>query len=223
MALPLSYLKTFNSLYNALGGWLLVTNVTCADKSQSTAIFNQFTLNLGSIGDLVNATNGRYTFGVTNFAALKTHTKFTEMRIYCRKKFHGRTFHAVFSSQTFIDYVTGTSTNSFNYCNTNTPRYLDDNTSLLSQQPCSNIFAKSAFNVYNHFMYVAAKYHILLRNADFACDDRSTDTNWTAEGVWLYFVRWNVQKTPLRVLYDFIKLAEYILLNSPYNLLAIHT
>lgn len=64
-----------------IGMWLLVTNVTIADKSQSSAIYNKYSQNPGSIANLVNTTNGSYRFDNGKFATLWTLIGFKEMTI----------------------------------------------------------------------------------------------------------------------------------------------
>ena len=171
------------------GGWLLVTNITSSEVGQSASIATYFAQNQGSILDLSDVTNGKYRFDANKFASLHDHLPFTEVRIFCRKIFHNRVFHAVLSSAKLINYVTQTDISSFNYCE-NRIRFLDDDTSLMSSENCANVISKRHYNIYNHFIYVSVKYHVTATsNGIFTCDDRSTDNGYTNEGTWQYFVR----------------------------------
>ena len=171
------------------GGWLLVANITSSAVDQSASIATYFMDNPGSISNLGDVTNGKYRFHPYNFASLHAHLPFTEVRIFCRKASHNRVLHVVLSSAKAINYVIQTDTSYFDYC-MKRDRYLDDDTSLISSELCQYVGAKEGKNIYDNFLYVNMKLHVqVLSSGIFSCDDRSTNSGYTNEGTWQYFVR----------------------------------
>lgn len=175
---------------------MLIGHVIINDQSQVDNIYENTISNQGQIQDLQKAVGGRYLLNYTLLPKLHDQIPYTELRIFCHKPWHTRTFHAKIQlvdsgGQQVYRYMSGDQS-AFDYCN-KTIEFLSDDTSMLSQEPCEN---QKALNnkkngLYGDIIFKGNKYHVMLKTKKrIECDDRFWDTDgFSYVGQWKYFVR----------------------------------
>ena len=179
---------------------MLIGHVIINDQSQVDNIYENTISNQGQIQDLQKAVGGRYLLNYTLLPKLHDQIPYTELRIFCHKPWHTRTFHAKIQlvdsgGQQVYRYMSGDQS-AFDYCN-KTIEFLSDDTSMLSQEPCENqraILYYGKAGLYGHIIHKPNTYHVMLTSDGpskrIECDDRFWETvGFSYVGQWKYFVR----------------------------------
>ena len=169
-----------------IGGWLLTGHVKIPENDQTkrNELFHTYVPNKGNIKDLGLAGKGNFLLDVQYFKQLRSFTGYTEVRLYCKRD---RIIDTVITVDDQIyKFMTGEESN-FDYCS-KTLRFLKDDTSLLSKQPCGVLRGSHHYpgnGVYGSLLYVGSQYHVLLVAGRMECDD----FDLVNLGEWKYYLR----------------------------------
>lgn len=178
------------------GGWMLIGNLTITADNISLTPFDYYYLQSPE-GDnfkgLSSAINGAYFLNLNKFRMLQTYTKFSEVRIYCYKEWHGRNIHGIIkASGDEILYLSGEKSRTYFYNCQGTFEFLSTDTSIIQHADCGQISLGS--NLYLEIVWQHSLSHIRSTvgngNARFECDDYfASDSGFNSKGTWRYFVR----------------------------------
>lgn len=182
-------------MFLLLGGWLLVANVVLPAAGWTVEQMYR---------GITNYSNNR--MGITKSAIkqLSTHLSFTQMRFHCNKQ-KGRTFHVITvandTGQAVVRYFSGQTNDLPGSCGS-FQRMNDDNSKLSVEchrwgndnrhhvGKWGHYNKKGKDRMYNHAAFVARKYHWVIVNGHWLCDDGGNNIFDTSAGdFWKIYVR----------------------------------
>merc|ERR1712168_172625 len=181
------------------GGWLQMGSAVVNKDSEKTEVDNE-RLFSDDITSLTKVKSNRFLLGRNGMKELQKHTKFTEIRFHCTKKWHGRTVDiktdkSRIDGQQAVKFLLGVNDETPHSCHSY-KRLRGDSSRLASDcEQWGYGSEKGIWNepdMYNYPFYSSndGKYsYFTLISGYLQCDDNVDERGFDSVGSWSYYVR----------------------------------
>ena len=158
--------------------------------------FNFDTALSTKLQSLKSVNTGNFILDGSLLNGIKMKTDFKEVRIFCRKEFHPRIFHAVFRNEKFLEYLVGNvDSMTWTSCRDGVEYLSDDDSYIDRRAPsCSTESSDISRRLYE-MVFIGntdTKRYVQVGNKDntrLECDDINTVNKFTKQGIWKYYIR----------------------------------